>query len=354
MSRSIKRNRGSVAALAFVALVPLIGCIGGFAVDCMHFADQKGALQRATDAAALAGALSLYKWKWGKTNSNSVTGAGNADGVNRALEVAAASGVDSDGLYQLPPTRTVLATLQYQGNPGAVSSTQRPDQCQVDGMVVVKSLLFSLMHNNFGGQSTTTHSVAGSGVVIDTLVTYFPMVVGKSKTDSYGDPALDSVPIGGTFKFNTRKVAGIEGNAAWTMGGSGHGESDFDAVAQDLLNGNPPSQAEDTITTGQNAFAKKGTQDSLIQDVALAMNGHIGDIIVVPVTDDTGLANNVNIVGFVALQIQSAYYNDTVAPHVLEVTTKVVGQYIGNGISRGSGTQAVAPYNNVQTVSLIK
>ena len=39
------RNRGSVALLAFIAVVPLVAAIGGFAVDCMHVNDAKGALQ---------------------------------------------------------------------------------------------------------------------------------------------------------------------------------------------------------------------------------------------------------------------------------------------------------------------
>jgi hypothetical protein len=337
--KRIKRNQGSVAALAFVALVPLVGCIGGFAVDCMHVNDEKGACQRATDAAAIGGGLDLPNWKDGKANSNWQISAGNCLPVNSGLKIASMNAVDGDGLAQAtsaPAPREITVSVR-KGDGTTLDRTNPPNQCVVDAKVRVSSLLFSLMHNNFGGQTINTHSVAGSGPPANTLLTYFPLLLSYLEADSYGDPPLGATPaIGSTLTFNTRG-----GNAAWTAGGSGHGASDFQTIVDGILTNGTGSLPEDAVSSGATTFIKQGTMDSLEAATAALINAHLGETIVMPVTAQTDLYDladkNVLVKGFIAIKLTSALHDTAVTPHTLKISGTVVGKFLGNGITRGTG-----------------
>lgn len=61
-SRKIRDNHGSVFALAFVGMVPLLIALAAFGVDTLHYSAVQAEVQRACDAGALAGAQDLYEY----------------------------------------------------------------------------------------------------------------------------------------------------------------------------------------------------------------------------------------------------------------------------------------------------
>jgi hypothetical protein len=167
-----RRNQGSVAALAFVATVPLLAAIGGIAVDCMHFNDAKGELQRATDAAALAGAEDLINYLGTKNTTGTSVSTSNEEPVNFALQVAALNPVDGPlGLWQ-SGDRSLSATIRYDSTLAGPANI--PNRCDVKGTIGIRSL-FSQIFGNFG-QTVITNSSAGE-TSLNTLYSYAPLLV---------------------------------------------------------------------------------------------------------------------------------------------------------------------------------
>jgi hypothetical protein len=203
-----RRNQGSAAALAFVAVVPLVAAIGGFAVDCMHVNDAKGELQRATDAAALSGAQDLQNYnKTGIPATATSYSASNSEPLNFALAVAAMNAVDGPiGLWS-SSNRNISTTIRYDSNfPG---SPTWPNRCDVATSMRISSL-FARLIGNFGQNVSARASAAMYPV--STVTTPMPLLVSQDDTDPNGKTILNT-PAGGTLTIIIKDNA--SSNAVW-------------------------------------------------------------------------------------------------------------------------------------------
>ena len=61
MLTQLRSQRGSLGTLILAVIIPISFGIGAFALDMAHYSAVKGELQKAVDAAALAGAASLVE-----------------------------------------------------------------------------------------------------------------------------------------------------------------------------------------------------------------------------------------------------------------------------------------------------
>jgi hypothetical protein len=214
-NRTSSRNRGSVAALAFIGCVPLIAAIGGVSVDSMHFNDARGALQRATDAAALTGIEYMSSFtgtkKWDSPASSQDPQW--EDNINYALAVASMNGVDGDGVYTHNGglQRSVSVELKADSTlPGYDTTGKTPNKCVANGTVHVRSL-FAHFFGNFG-QTVQTHSVAGM-IVSNVFSKYAPILV--SWTDQR--PVLKDTPYGTWFTIDIKDIPDATANGRWIM-----------------------------------------------------------------------------------------------------------------------------------------
>ncbi|HEY9792823.1 MAG TPA: pilus assembly protein TadG-related protein [Candidatus Obscuribacterales bacterium] len=202
------RARGSVAGIAFIALVPLVAAIGGFAVDCMHVNDAKGELQRAVDAAALAGAEDLSKYVPG-TIPDSATSVASADQepLKFALQVAELNAVDGPfGLWS-SSNRSIKATIRYDSNfPGTANS---PNRCDVSSQIYINSL-FAKIFGNFGQNVSASGSAAYTGLNQINGDNGYLVV---SSIDL--NPAPNGSPLGNNPSFGTNYTVDLHTNSVW-------------------------------------------------------------------------------------------------------------------------------------------
>jgi Flp pilus assembly protein TadG len=207
----MKRNRGSVAALAFVAVVPLVAGIGAVAVDSMHFNDARGALQRATDAAALAGAQDLGNYIGTKNKTGTTVDPVNEEPVNYALELARMNAVDGAvGLWN-NSNRSVKATIRFDATLGGGGVATQPNRCDVTASVFIRSI-FAQIFGNFG---QTVNSASSAGFLsVNRVSGYAPMLV------SWNDPDRDKLPLrtavtGNTYTVTIKEMGNKISNAVW-------------------------------------------------------------------------------------------------------------------------------------------
>lgn len=214
----LRSQKGSTAALAFIALLPLIGLLGGFAVDCMHVNDAHGELQRALDAAALAGAHDLGNFDGSKSTSAQTVSDGNEEPVNHALQVASLNAVDGPSGIWHSGDRTVTASIVYDPNfPGPAN---RPNRCNVSGSIGLKSI-FAQMFGNYGQSVNATASAALTSLT--TLYSFMPLLVSINDLDPDNRKLEDQV-VGNEF---TVQVKGNDySNSVWIL------NSNKDCLAQ--------------------------------------------------------------------------------------------------------------------------
>jgi Flp pilus assembly protein TadG len=365
--RCRRSDHGSLAALAFVALVPLVAAIGGFAVDCMHVNDGKGELQRATDAAALGGALDLVNYAGtGAVTAQTVSNS-NSEPVNVALQVGSMNAADgAQGVYTSAPiSRTVTATIWNSANGigGKLdTNNNRPDRCTVDATIQINSI-FAKMFGNFS-QTINTHSVAGQANKVNSLLTFFPILVSTTLGDAYGDGALGATPVKGQLiNFNTR------GNSAWFNGlpGAG-GASTIQDIAMAMINHQPvPAGDEGPVISGNNYDYNHGTMDSTEAAIAAALQGAAapGTVVYFPLSADpisgTGSPKG-KITGFISVLVPpgpwtaagGAMFDNVSTPHTLRITGTVLGPIIVNGTTNSSGGTPATGQDGVYTVHLIQ
>lgn len=217
--RQYSRKKGSVAALGFVAVVPLVAALTAFGVDCMHVNDASGELQRATDAAALAGSEDLGNYVGNKALTAQSVSSANEEPVNFALSTASLNAVDGPlGLWQ-GGQRSVSATIRYDST--LAGPVNRPNRCDVTGTIQIKSV-FAQVFGNFS-QTVTTNSSAGL-TSLNTLYSFAPLLVSEKDPDPSGrrlkDLAIDSIYTVG-IKSNDSS------NSVWILNSN---QDDIDAI----------------------------------------------------------------------------------------------------------------------------
>lgn len=373
MKTTIRQSNGSIVALAFVALVPLILAIGGFSVDCMHFNDQRGAMQRATDAGALAGAIDIPSWKGnlsqsGTTNSgtNYTTGkiGTNEEPVDMALAATGLNVVDGNRPVTNGSTINVFAELLQQYTPNMTQSGNGhpPIACHVHAQMQIRSL-FAGMFGNWT-QTVSTDSVAGPGPQITTLYRYLPMLLSAPQGDQNGS-MLSAMGPGAMYGFilNAAGAAppsgnGGKGNSVWIFNSDAANQAAVNAIANGVpMNPAEPSITVDTsITTQLPGFSSPG---------ALASFNSLtpGTIFIVPVTSDwltlpnptTGAQPSTGphpVIGFLALRIQNAMTSGSYWCQIVPA----IGSGTNTGIPQDPNyaTYGFLPTDRVSSVSLVR
>lgn len=313
LTRNSSRPRGSVVTVALVALVPLLGAIGAVAVDLMHNNDAIGALQRSTDAGALAGAqdLSTYKGaplKSTATVADSSSPGSNEDAVNVALSVAKLNIADGHSVYtDVVPNAKVTATL---------SPTPSPSQCTVDATLPINSLLAKLF-GNFG-QTITAHSVAGLGPPVDKMGGFMPVLPSYSEKDPSGK-VLSAATAGSTYTVE------IKTNALWIYNPNVTDIEALNGIINPLSNSlNEPAIAIGDIIKSDNGIKSAGTLFPQL----------VGKTVFFPITSDsvgTGTPSH-PVIGFIAMKITSANGKNP-NPSV----TGIIVPLVGPGTNTGRG-----------------
>jgi len=301
------RNRGSVATLAFVAVVPLLAAFGGIAVDSMHYNDAMGELQRATDAAALAGAEDLNNYIGSKNTTASSVSSTNEEPVNFALDVATMNAVDGPiGLWQ-SSNRTVNATIRYDSKLSGPAN--RPNRCDVSGQIFIRSL-FAKMFGNFG-QTVSTTSSAGY-TALNTLPIYMPLLVSWVDPDPSGD-ILSSMGPGSTYTVEIKQSGksssnnsnnGKSNNSVWIWNNN---QIDIEAIKHIANPSTNPFNPADIPPESIGDYIKSDNgQKSAGQDFGDLLGKDVGFI----VTGDS-VANDIlaqgqpvhQIIGFVGMHV---------------------------------------------------
>lgn len=340
-----RKGNGSIATLAFVAMVPLVGAIAGLAVDCMHNNDAIGGLQRATDAAAMAGAYATPECLGVLADTAQVTGPGNEPAVNAALLVAGLNIVDGRQVKtDMAGDVTVTATIGpvgYGGNP--VVYTKVYPTCTVDATMNIHSL-FGMLFGNYG-QTISTHSVASAGDNIDTVPPncIYPMALGFNDLQPTAGLSLSALKEFKSYSWSFTK------NAAWTDVTTSAAAAVNAAQVAYITPGAPGvagsgwntggAGGSPATAVGQSATCFSGTM--LSSETALAALPS-GTVLLIPIVDSTASSGTYTIRGFVELSY--AGYDGTLGKDA--VFTGYLNKLIGPGINTGIGLGAYATWLN--------
>lgn len=293
----LRTQKGSTAALAFIALVPLLAALGGFAVDCMHVNDAHGELQRATDAAALAGAQSLGDYKGtGSTTASSVS-ASNEQPVNYALQVSSLNAVDGPSGLWAGGNRTVTATIVY--DPNFSGPPNRPNRCNVTGQIGIKSF-FAHIFGNVGQTVNTTSSAALTP--LSTLYSFMPLLVSLNDFDPSGRK-LEDQDVGDEYTVEIK--SNTSSNSVWILNSNKDCIAQLDHIA-DPANypavEMPPLSVGDWVKSDNGKkSAGKQFQQLVGKDVAFVITGDAVD------SDYLAKGQPLHqIVGFMVMHVTSA------------------------------------------------
>lgn len=274
-----RTKKGSLAALAFIGLMPLLVAIGAFAVDFMHYNSTRAELQKACDAAALAGALEV--WQYDKPTAGA--GAANCEAAARA--VAAMNPVDGrvvqDGADSDPWGHTTTVTVQF---PQSTTITTWKN-CLVSARMHIRGLFSKIIQN--WTQQVDVSALAGPAGASDTAVGLFPLAIEIGQNDMNGKKLTDYVQ-------DEEMMMNWSTNLYWTAFTS-HNESDVRAMEEywmDPSNGTQPPG----VKLGQALDTTNGTQAKSIQ----MLPNFIGKVIALPIVDGGVLK------GYMALLVTGA------------------------------------------------
>jgi Flp pilus assembly protein TadG len=311
--KRINRAKGSILALAFVAMVPLVAALGGYAVDVMHVNAERLALQRATDAAALAGANDVINYTGSLAASATAQSGGNEEMINWALGMAQCNPVDGRACMTAgADTIRASAVVASGASPNynistSVSAGNPPNACQVIGSMRFRSLLLTIFGNFFGSSPTSFSTLATTSSLAGYLpgVHCFPMAVTLTDVNSWNGKSLKQLSLGGTFWWALKQ------NAEWTGGPSGAGHSD-PVIAAGLTAYGYPGSIPSTL--GSFNYQTQGgvgpvgmnttldTTNGITSNVATMDSTPVGSLLWMPVVKSLGATPT--IIGFVLIQYQ--------------------------------------------------
>jgi hypothetical protein len=279
-----RSRRGSMAALAFVGMIPLVVALGAFGIDLMHVNATKAELQRSCDAAALAGAARLGLW-----DHDAPKGESARQSADMMLKLNVADG-----------------RLVDNGNPDiktAVSFPKEPvkgigGQCRVDAEMKIRGL-FSAIFSNYTQTVNATATASATGIVNEAFAgQVYPIALGLNVADPVTGVPLAAKKVGDQLVIWFAPDG--QDNAGWTTLNEGGGAN----AVRELIDGyrNPSkSNASRSVKVNDAIDLKNGVMASAISEVAQ----HVGETVVFPVVDVTKFNQNATIVGFVGLTITS-------------------------------------------------
>ncbi len=276
---NVRNNSGAFASLAFIALLPIMGAIGAFAVDCMHFDSTKGELQKAVDAAALAGASKLYQY---------LEAGGPAIATQTAETIARLN--SSDGR----PVDGALADCDVTVTfPVVPTVNELTGQCKVVASMQIKSIWAHVIGS--AGQTVTCTALAGLSHASDTALAgaLFPLLISLTEPGPDG-VALKTLTVGQQIKADWKS------NLAWTAFKT-HNAND---VRDQMLNYRKPGPlSSPKVKLGSDIDMTNGVQATNINALKTSW---IGKVIVMPVINGKIQGSSDKpVVGFVAFRIDS-------------------------------------------------
>jgi Flp pilus assembly protein TadG len=280
-----RTQTGSLAALGFVAMVPLLVAIGAFAVDLMHVNSTKGELQRSCDAAALAGAARLFSYHEDSPKGNKAKTAAEA--------VLNANLCDGRFISAVNPDVTTNVAFVPAPQPDGTGGA-----CKVDAQIKIRGLFSKI----FGSYTQTVTASATAGAVGSINHAFagqtFPIALGLNVNDPVSGTPLSARKLGDTINIQF-SPDGVD-NAGWTTLNKGGGAN----AVRDLI-----TNYRDAAKSGNTAVKVKDTIDLNNGTIASALKEiedlRIGDTVIMPVVNVTKFNSNAPVVGFVGITITS-------------------------------------------------
>jgi Flp pilus assembly protein TadG len=277
-----RTQRGSLAALGFIGMIPLLIALGAYAIDLMHVNSTKGELQRSCDAAALAGAARLFDYDTDNPKGDSATKAAQA--------ILRVNFCDGRVLDDRDPEITDQITFPAIPVNGVGGQVKVDAQIQIHGMF---SKIFGSMT-----QMVSASATAGSNGNVNQAFAgqLFPIAVALNQPDPSGNK-LSSLGIGGTFTI----VFGPSGSddAGWTTLNVGGGANQI-KKAIDFYK-NPSKTGGSAVKVTDSIDLKNGEIASAIS----AASAYVGKTVVMPVIDTSTFNGSSTVRGFVGMTIIS-------------------------------------------------
>lgn len=325
-----RSQNGSLAALAFVGMVPLLIAIGAFAVDTQNFQSSRAELQRACDAGALAGANLLYKYGTSPTTAQAdiITRATTVTGLNESSGRSVANDTDSKTLTNVtvdvqPPAAgapKALPPVPAFGGTVRVSATMR-----------VASLFAPII--KFGFQDVRAQGTAGPSGQANTALSraLWPSVISLTNPDPL-KVSLEKLEIGDTIQFEYQNPDGS--SAAWTAlekypGGNTNVNDIRDRMDQ-YRNPKASGIGHQPIKVGDEISVSNGNMETLYDKVKTDFSDKE---VIVPVTESQlGPGDTkAKVIGFIAVTIKSVSKKDNA------ITMQLNRRGIFNGTQDGTG-----------------
>lgn len=334
MKIRLRSRNGSIAFLAITALLPCLALICAIGADLMHVDDATGQLQRATDAAALAGANYLDYYVGGLAKSGTMINSANEPPVNYALIASQLNTVEGAAAYTNGDDRTVTVTIRFDPTYGPGPN---PNRCDVTETFHLKSVL-SQVFANFGQDITTTASAAIGQVVDQMGAGFMPILVSTTQSDPSGR-ILKNASKG------TQYTVQIKGNSIWVYNPNPVDKAIIDSIGDPA---NYPPVAEAPITIGDMIDSDNGVK-SAGKDFGLL----VGKTVVFPVTADfvgSGPPKH-KVIGFFGLKIQS-YTNKNPDPSLTGTITAAVGPGVYSGHGQDSDFSSIPFVTQGGTVNI--
>jgi Flp pilus assembly protein TadG len=278
----LRTQRGSLAALGFIGMIPLLIALGAYAIDLMHVNSTKGELQRSCDAAALAGAARLYNYDTDNPKGDSATRAAQA--------ILLANLCDGRVVDDRDPEIADQITFPVTPTNGVGGQVKVDAQIQIHGM-------FSKIFGSMTQQVTASATAGSNGNVNQAFAgQLFPIAVALNMPDPSGT-TLASKSIGQNFTI----VFSPDGsdNAGWTTLNAGGGASQ---IKKDI------DFYKDASKTGGTAIKVTDSIDLKNGEIASAISATsavVGKTVVMPVIDANKFNGSSKVVGFVGMTIVS-------------------------------------------------
>lgn len=308
MRHKIRGQRGSLAVLAFIGMMPLLAAIGAIGVDTMHVNSTKGELQKALDAGALAGANEL--WRYWSDSPN---------GKSAEASARAVAGTNNPVDGRLIDDADPKMKLSVFVDPPAANGTG--GKVTLFGEIEIRGIFSHMFGVNF--QTVTAHSQAGPSGTASTAMagSLFPLVV------SIGEIGPDGTTLGSKNLNDTFKLGWKPGsdNVFWTGLENSPPASSASNVDKLMTAYRNPgdSNGHKSVSINDPIDFSNGTQASNISRLAADF---VGKTLMLPIIDGTSAPSPV--IGWFGLKVTGVLVNGA--------NSEVTGT-ITNGTIYGTG-----------------
>jgi len=280
---------GSVTTVVALCLVVLIGLVA-LVVDTGYVMNIRNELQNAADAAALAGARSLFLSSLQAGEPNWVAAQEAAADVVRSNRSSNQPLLDAQvqvGYWNLISKMLQPTTIANTANdlPAVMVTVRRASGSNGGPVALTFAPVLGIDTMAVGAQAM---AVIGYPKEVDAGEA-FPMAILKALADEYWDHPT-SFRIGSSYHYPTSEAG------QWTS--FKVDANDVTTIRELIANGNP-----EALVAGQDQiWIEPGTKTALYSDVA----NMIGKIVLLPVVEDLSTHALVTVIGFVPFYIEAS------------------------------------------------